>query len=319
MTLYRGLRSSTMLKAGSVALASLTVGSGYVAWHKKEYQGILSAFLPTVMAREVPAKTLSNDAATAEFPPKATWDSNWDKRDPHSLVKPLKQGASEEEINEYKEKVAKLTPTAGRLLILVRHGQYNLAGTQDSERYLTDLGKEQADLTGQRLAEIRKHREKPGEDGQVKKFNVSLVLSTMTRATETAQIILKHFPDIPWTACDLIREGAPCQPVPDASAHWNPDPHLFFEEGARIEAGFRKYFHRADPGQKEDSVELLVCHGNVIRYFICRALQLPPQAWLRIAVHNGSFTTVSIQPTGRVSISGIGEVGHFPTDKLTFN
>ena len=52
---------------------------------------------------------------------------------------------------------------------------------------------------------------------------------------------------------------------------------LFFEEGARIEAGFRKYFHRADPSQKDNSAQVLVCHGNVIRYFVCRALQLPPQ------------------------------------------
>merc|ERR1712038_1331352 len=106
-----------------------------------------------------------------------------------------------------------------------------MAGTQDSERYLTALGKEQADLTGQRLAEIiRKKKEKPGADGQVKHFNISVILSTMTRATETAQIILKHFPDVHWTGCDLIREGAPCEPVPALPKHynWNPDPHLFF-------------------------------------------------------------------------------------------
>lgn len=44
----------------------------------------------------------------------------------------------------------------------------------------------------------------------------------------------------------------------------------FFSDGARIEAGFRKYFHRAPPSQKKDSYEILVCHANVIRYWICR-------------------------------------------------
>ena len=34
-------------------------------------------------------------------------------------------------------------PTASRHLILIRHGQYNLAGSTDSDRYLTDLGREQ--------------------------------------------------------------------------------------------------------------------------------------------------------------------------------
>ena len=44
----------------------------------------------------------------------------------------------------------------------------------------------------------------------------------------------------------------------------------FFQDGPRIEAAFRKYFHRADAGQVGDSVEIYVCHGNVIRYFVCR-------------------------------------------------
>jgi hypothetical protein len=51
----------------------------------------------------------------------------------------------------------------------------------------------------------------------------------------------------------------------------------FHEDGARIEAAFRKYIHRADVEQKNDSVEIIVCHANVIRYFVCRALQLPAE------------------------------------------
>lgn len=44
----------------------------------------------------------------------------------------------------------------------------------------------------------------------------------------------------------------------------------FFKDNPRIEGAFRKYIHRADAGQQEDSHELIVCHGNVIRYFVCR-------------------------------------------------
>ena len=44
----------------------------------------------------------------------------------------------------------------------------------------------------------------------------------------------------------------------------------FHEDGARIEAAFRRYVHRAEPNQKEDSYEILPCHGNVIRFFVCR-------------------------------------------------
>jgi serine/threonine-protein phosphatase PGAM5 len=53
--------------------------------------------------------------------------------------------------------------------------------------------------------------------------------------------------------------------------------YYFFEDGSRIEAAFRKYFYRAEPEQLEDSYEIIVCHANVIRYFLCRALQFPPE------------------------------------------
>ena len=93
----------------------------------------------------------------------------------------------------------------------------------------------------------------------------------------------------------------------------------FFIEGSRIEAAFRKYIHRADPDQTQDSVDILVCHGNVIRYFVCRALQFPPEAWLRFAVHNGSITVMSVNKKGDVIVTALGESGHLPVDKLTFN
>ena len=44
----------------------------------------------------------------------------------------------------------------------------------------------------------------------------------------------------------------------------------YFQDGSRIEAAFRKYIHRADVKQANDSHELIVCHANVIRYFVCR-------------------------------------------------
>jgi len=245
--------------------------------------------------------------------PPAQWDYNWDKREPESLVRPLKSNPTAEEIEAYEAKVKEKTPTARRTYILVRHGQYEMKNT-DEERILTALGRDQANSAGERLQALWKHKQLSGE------FDLNFTMSTMTRATETAQIILKHFPGVESKSCDLIREGAPCEPVPNVIAGlWDPEPNQFFEEGARIEAGFRKYIHRAEPSQKNNSIDVLVCHGNVIRYFVCRALQLPPEAWLRFSVHNASITTITVAPTGRVSVIGLGESGHLTPEKLTFN
>lgn len=239
--------------------------------------------------------------------PPIEWDRNWDKRDPEFLV----QEQGEERAALVKAK----TPTAERILVLVRHGQY-VRGDKDEDKVLTPLGREQAELTGKRLKNLIEHL-KEGEN----EVSVQLTMSTMARAKETANIILKHLsPEVAESAksCDLIREGAPCEPIPRAK-DWKPAPAEFYAEGARIEAAFRNYVHRADPEQKNNSIEILVCHGNVIRYFACRALQLPPEAWLRISLQNGSLTILSIRPSSNVSLSALGESGHLPTSSLTYN
>ena len=69
--------------------------------------------------------------------------------------------------------------------------------------------------------------------------------------------------------------------------------------------------------QEKDSYEVIVCHANVIRYFICRALQLPPEAWLRFSLKHASITWVTIRPDGKISVRGVGDAGHFTPDKLT--
>ena len=52
------------------------------------------------------------------------------------------------------------------------------------------------------------------ENGNVIKPNVSMTKSTMTRASETGDIIHSHLPHLDIKSCDLLREGAPCPPEP---------------------------------------------------------------------------------------------------------
>ncbi|XP_073948124.1 phosphoglycerate mutase 5 isoform X2 [Choristoneura fumiferana] len=239
---------------------------------------------------------------TTNYTPSVKWDSNWDHREPEALVRPLKGNKPEAE-NEYNEKLEKAKGKAVRHLFLIRHGQYFVDGATDKERTLTDLGKQQADMTGRRLACLDI------------KWDL-LVRSTMTRAQETATLIAKHLPaDLEVVNCSLIEEGAPIPPEPPVG-HWRPEPK-FFQDGARIEAGFRRYFHRAPPDQARDSYTLLVCHANVIRYFVCRVLQFPPEAWLRIALNHGSITWISILPNGNVVLRSLSDTGFMEPKYIT--
>uniref|UniRef100_A0A182Q424 Serine/threonine-protein phosphatase PGAM5, mitochondrial n=1 Tax=Anopheles farauti TaxID=69004 RepID=A0A182Q424_9DIPT len=255
------------------------------------------------VSKTVERQTVENSFTTNYEPSAcARWDWNWDHRDPKSLVKPLKKVDDPESQNDYNKAVEMKKGRAIRHLILVRHGQYNMDGLTDSQRTLTELGRRQAALSGERL----KHLALPYDE---------IVRSTMTRAQETAEIIGKSLSHLKLVDCPLLEEGSPIPPEPPVG-HWRPEAS-FFQDGARIESAFRKYFYRADPSQKSDSYTIIVCHANVIRYFVCRALQYPAEGWLRISLGHASLSWVSIYPDGRVSLRVLGDCGHMPKECLT--
>ncbi|XP_076767172.1 serine/threonine-protein phosphatase Pgam5, mitochondrial [Xylocopa sonorina] len=222
------------------------------------------------------------------------WDHNWDRRDPKSLVKPMKIN-NESDQNAYNKELASKTAKAMHHIILIRHGQYNVGAETDADAKLTDLGRRQAEATGKRLREL-------GFPYTV------LVHSAMTRAQETAEIIKNDLKNLPVKCDSLLNEGAPVPPEPPSS-NWKPEV-TFYRDGPRIEAAFRKYFYRADFKQEKDSYTILVCHANVIRYFVCRALQFPPERWLRLSLNHASITWVTIHPNGIVKLRIFGDTGY---------
>ena len=221
----------------------------------------------------------------------------------------------------------------------------------DAKQVLTPLGRQQAEATGVKLKEIlSKVLTTPGRESQVR-----VHVSNLARAKETADIILKHLPServrrLP--PDPNLAEGWPLAhriPFPDGAPQAEArDVHV---EGARIEAAFRALFYRGKPGQPpppkaadsgaaEESgsgggdgisgslsgkkvprheYDIVVCHGNVIRYFALRALQLPPEAWLRLCTFNCSLTHIVIWPHGGVSLNSLGDVGHLTMEETTFS
>ncbi|XP_053135693.1 serine/threonine-protein phosphatase PGAM5, mitochondrial isoform X2 [Hemicordylus capensis] len=233
------------------------------------------------------------------------WDSNWDRREPQALMNLKKKKKKKNEETGEEEDLASAVhykAKATRHIFLIRHSQYNMDGQDDSDRTLTHLGREQAELTGKRLASLGLKYDR-------------IVHSSMTRATETTNIISKHLPGVKKSSTDLLREGAPIEPNPP-TPHWKPEA-VYYEDGARIEAAFRNFIHRADVKQEEDSYEIFICHSNVIRYIVCRALQFPPEGWLRLTLNNGSITHLVIRPSGRVALRMLGDTGFMPPEKIT--
>lgn len=277
-------------KFAAIASAAVTVSGAYIVYKSSIYPARASAdFTPEFQEGRLLFK-----------PSGLRWDSNWDMYEKGTKkLQKREGGGSVDNVEECKE----IKPTAIRHLLFVRHGQYLEDAKNDDDKVLTDLGRMQAQQTGERLKNLNLKYTK-------------LVCSNLIRAVETADIISSYLPDVPRQTCQMLREGSPVEPDP-ASSRWRPEKKQFFQDGPRIEAAFRKHVHRADPDQVGDSVEIYVCHANVIRYFVCRVLQFPPQGWLRMSIGHCGITWVTIRPNGRVSLKSLGDTGHLSPESLS--
>lgn len=148
-------------------------------------------------------------------------------------------------------------------------------------------------------------------------------VSNMTRAKETAELIAKELPSsiVVDEPDPLLNEALPAPMIPIRpdikGAEEEIDAHR-----DRIEEAFQKYIYRTDvddDDDEDDEFEIIVCHGNVIRYFFCRALQLPPEAWLRMSIFNCSLTYLMVRPSGVVSARMLGDIGHLDYEESTFS
>jgi len=189
-----------------------------------------------------------------------------------------------------------------RTIILIRHGVYDETDTRDEEvgRGLLPQGREQARLTGARLAAW------PGRID-------ALHASTMTRARQTAEIIAGALPHLKPQPDRGIRECTPATYREDVMADLSPGEADSC--AAQLEDAFARYFR---PSPERDSTEVLVCHGNVIRYMVVRALGADPKLWLGMSLANCSLTVIEVRPDGRFRITAVGDRGHLPVPLQTW-
>lgn len=190
-----------------------------------------------------------------------------------------------------------------RTIYLVRHGDYAPQNDSipDFLNVLTPLGIAQARLVSARLKSMDIN------------FN-SLISSTMTRAMQTSQVIHNDFPQIIFEQSDLIRECTPPTWRDDVMAETNSTE---VEECVdNLEQAFQKYFNPS-PDEK-DRNDIIVCHGNVIRYFVTKVLNVDTMSWLQMSISNCSLTIIRVLPNGNLKLDAFSDYGHIPENMRTF-
>jgi len=190
-----------------------------------------------------------------------------------------------------------------RTIYFIRHGDYNQTDERDEfiGNELNSLGIAQAKLLAARLKAMSVE------------FS-SLTSSTMTRARQTAMIINEDFPGLELKQDSLICECTPPTWRTDIMAGVDTTEKEHCAEN--IEQAFKKYFIPS-PDEK-DRYDLIVCHGNVIRYLVTRVLNVNTMSWLQMSITNCSLTIIRIKPDGTMKLDTFSDYGHIPENMRTF-
>jgi serine/threonine-protein phosphatase PGAM5 len=80
----------------------------------------------------------------------------------------------------------------------------------------------------------------------------------------------------------------------------------------------RAWFQFFDIATEGDANDVLVCHGNVIRWFTCRALGVDTKQWSNMDIANCSVTIITIKPDGTARLVTFSDVAHIPPAKQTW-
>jgi serine/threonine-protein phosphatase PGAM5 len=190
--------------------------------------------------------------------------------------------------------------TFPRTLYLIRHGAY-VADRNADPRVgpgLTPLGIAQARLIAARL------------NGSGVAFD-SMTSSTLLRARETAAVMHETLARVPLTQSPLISECTP----PLFEAAEGDDAREQAECAKQLDQAFAEFFTAAKGARRND---ILVAHGNVIRYLVVKALKVDPRAWLGMSVAHASMTVVQVQPDGSMKVLAVGDSGHIPAPLLSW-
>lgn len=198
---------------------------------------------------------------------------------------------------------SKVIKNGTRTIYLIRHGFYNESDERDEfvGKELTPLGIAQARLVSARLMAMPV------------KFT-SLISSTMTRARQTAMVINKDFPELELKQDELICECTP--------PSWRKDVMTGVDTTEKekcienLEKAFEKYFTPSPDA--DDRNDIIVCHGNVIRYYVTKVLNVDTMSWLQMSITNCSLTIIRIRPDGTMKLDTFSDYGHIPENMRTF-
>lgn len=192
------------------------------------------------------------------------------------------------------------TAMGTRHLYLARHGEADTFGE------LTDTGRRQSELLGERLARV------PVD---------AVWHSPLPRAVSSAQEIARHLPGVPVAEAPELVDHVPH--VPPVSEI--PRPWLGFFDGyddaeaasgrATADALVSRFASEVDPVTEGGDTHLvLVTHAFQIAWLVRDALGAPPSRWLGLNSGNAALTVIEHRIGLPPALVVFNDMSHLPAD-----
>ncbi|MFG3506995.1 histidine phosphatase family protein [Streptomyces sp. NPDC047821] len=195
-----------------------------------------------------------------------------------------------------------MTGTATRYLYLVRHGE---AASEESG--LTEGGRRQAVLLGQRLREIP---------------FAAVHHGPLPRAEQTARLIGDQMQNVPLRVSEVAGDYVPYVPGRDELPAESADFFLHFlsgaaeeerEHGPALARQALEMFTGPVDGE-EDRHELVVTHNFLIAWLVRDAMHAPHWRWLGLNHGNAALTVIRYAPGRPASVLVSNDMRHLPPE-----
>jgi probable phosphoglycerate mutase len=184
-----------------------------------------------------------------------------------------------------------------RRLYLARHGAADPFGT------LTDIGRQQSNLLGKRLAGLPVN---------------AIWHSPLPRAAASAHEMARHLPDVPVLEAAELIDHIPYVP---SVAERPPSWAGFFDGFGAAEAASGHSLAEAltarfagVPGPALDTHEVLITHAYPIAWLVRDALDAPPSRWRGLNSANTALTVIEYRTASPPTIVTFNDQSHLPAD-----
>jgi broad specificity phosphatase PhoE len=138
-----------------------------------------------------------------------------------------------------------------------------------------------------------------------------MTVSPLQRARDTAAVMHETLPKVPLTQSALLRECTPT--LPEAA-----QGEVARERAActrQLDQAFAQFLVPAAGAERND---ILVAHGNVIRYLTMKALKVDAPVWAALSVAHASLTVIEVRPDGSARVLAVGDNGHIPSPLVSW-